>query len=96
MCGPGAWAQGRAASASACAGSGVAAGGGVEEAGSAASAAAAFSRPPVTDSPANGAFASTEPSSAARIWATVAAGAFAASSAAAPLTCGAAIDVPFA
>ena len=69
---------------------------GATAASSAVSADAALSRPPVSARPLNAALTSTEDSSAALSCATVAPGSSAASSAATPLTCGAAIEVPLA
>ena len=54
----------------------------------------AFRRPPVTDSPANAGFTSTEVRSACRSSHAVASGLAASANAAAPATCGDAIDVP--
>ena len=77
-------------------GVGVGVGVGATAASSAVSADAAFRRPPVSASPLNAALTSTEDSSAAFNCATVAPGSSEASSAATPLTCGAAIEVPLA
>ncbi len=63
-------------------------------AGSRSSARLTFSRPPVATRPTRPGTGSTPPSSAAFTWAGVASGFFAKRSAAAPATCGVAIDVP--
>jgi hypothetical protein len=75
---------------------GLGVGVGVGEADSAVSAAAAFNRPPVNADPLRTPRTSTDVSRADFSSAVVAPGSSAASKAAAPATCGLAIDVPFA